>query len=88
MMTTYTDSDWAGCKATAKSTSGGIVTLGNHVLKTYSKQQKIVALSSAEAELYAMVKCTAKLIGIKPMMHDWGGGETDPAYDLRMQMPP
>ena len=29
VVTTYTDSDWAGCVRTARSTSGGIVTLGD-----------------------------------------------------------
>ena len=33
-ITTLTDSDWAGCKRTAKSTSGGIVTMGGHTTKT------------------------------------------------------
>ena len=31
-----------------------------------------MTLSSAEAELYAMVKCTAEMLGIKSMMADWG----------------
>ena len=49
-MTTFTDSDWAGCVRSAKSTSGGAVCIGDHVIKTYCKQQKVIALSSAEAE--------------------------------------
>ena len=61
---TYTDSDWAGCIRTARSTSGGIVTIGSHVIKTYSRQQKTVALSSAEAELYAMVAASAETLAI------------------------
>ena len=31
MVTTFTDSDWAGCKRTAKNTSGGIVTMGGYL---------------------------------------------------------
>ena len=66
MITTYTDSDWAGCVKTARSTSGGILTMGGHVIKTYAKQQKVIALSSAEAELYAMVAASAEsLLGGK-----------------------
>ena len=30
----YTDSDWDGCTETAKSTSGGILMIGKHVIKT------------------------------------------------------
>ena len=41
----YTDSDWAGCTETAKSTSCGILMIGKHVIKTYARQQKTVALS-------------------------------------------
>ena len=35
-LTTYTDSDLAGCPTTAKSTSGGIVCIGGHTVKSYS----------------------------------------------------
>ena len=72
MVTTYTDSDWAGCAVTGRSTSGGIVTVGSHVLKTYSKQQKTVALSSAEAELHAMVAASAETLGVLALMADMG----------------
>ena len=69
---TYTDSDWAGCIRTAKSTSGGIVTLGKHIIKSYSRQQKTVALSSAEAELHAMVAASSESIGIIGLCKDIG----------------
>ncbi len=35
----YGDSDWAGCRASRKSTSGGAVTWGTSTLKTWSKTQ-------------------------------------------------
>ena len=68
----YSDSDWAGCKATGKSTSGGVVVLGSHALKTWSTTQKSVTLSSAEAELVAAVKMSAELIGITQLAEEWG----------------
>ena len=52
-VTTFTGSDWAGCKETRKSSSAGVVMLGNHTLKAYTRKQKIIARSSAEAELYS-----------------------------------
>ena len=87
MLTTFTDSDWAGCIRTARSTSGGIVTIGDHVIKTYSRQLKVVALSSAEAELYAMVAASAESLAIISYSRDLGhalGGEilTDSAAAL------
>ena len=58
-VTASTDSDWAGCKLMGRSTSGGIVAVGLHLLKTYSRQQKTVAMSSAEADLHAKVAGSA-----------------------------
>ena len=72
MVTAYTDSDWAGCSKTARSTSGGIIMIGCHVIKTYSRQQKVVALSSAEAELYAMVAASAEALAIVAYAQDLG----------------
>ena len=72
MITTFTDSGWAGCKRTARSTSGGVVTIGEHVIKSYSRQQKVVALSSAEAELYAMVAASAETLAIQAYARDLG----------------
>ena len=64
-MTACTDSDWAGCICTARSTSGGVVTIGEHAIKTYCRQQKAIALSSAEAELYAMVAASAEALAVQ-----------------------
>ena len=77
---TYTDSDWAGCKKTGKSTSGGIVTIGGHVIKSYARQQRTVALSSAEAELHAMVAASAETIGIVSLCRDMGVEMTGEVY--------
>ena len=49
----YSDSDWAGCKKTGKSTSGGLVLLGFHLIKSWSSTQATVAMSVGEAEYYA-----------------------------------
>ena len=40
----YTDTDWAGCPRTRKSTSGGCLMIGGHMT------QASIALSSGEAE--------------------------------------
>lgn len=70
-LTGFTDSDFAGCRQTAKSTSGGIVMRGLHFIKSWSSTQKTVALSSGEAELTALVKCSCELIGITQLTADW-----------------
>ena len=51
----YSDSDWAGCQVTRKSTSGTVLLLGSHVLSFSSRLQKPIALSSGEAELVAQI---------------------------------
>ena len=43
----FTDSDWAGDLETRKSTSGGIIMLGEHCMKIWSTNQSSPALSSA-----------------------------------------
>ena len=52
-LTVSTDSDLAGCKETRKSSSAGVLMLGRHTLKAYTRKQKVIAKSSTEAELYA-----------------------------------
>ena len=44
----YTDADWASDKASRRSTSGGVVTLGGEVLNCWTEKLKSVALSSWE----------------------------------------
>ena len=68
----FTDSDWAGCKSTCRSTSGGITRFGDHTLKTWSSTQATVALSSAEAELYALTKGAAQALGFITLLADLG----------------
>ena len=53
---TYSDTDWAGCPKTRKSTSGGCVMLGSRVIKHWSSTQPSVSLSSVEAEFYGVVR--------------------------------
>ena len=68
----FSDSDWAGCRRTARSTSGGIALRGKHHLKSWSSTQKKVTLSSAEAELAAVVKASTEAIGLTQMAEGFG----------------
>ena len=68
----FSDSDWAGCKRTGKSTSGGVIKIGEHFIKGWSKTQASITLSSAEAELVAMCKLAAEIIGIGSLAADLG----------------
>ena len=68
----FTDSDWAGCPMTRRSTSGGMRFHGRHLLKAWSRIQQTVALSSAEAELYSSIKGASELMGCRFIMMDFG----------------
>ena len=46
--------------------------IGTHLIKTYSRQQKTIALSSAEAELYALVAVSAEALGLVAYAKDLG----------------
>ena len=69
---TQSDSDWAGNKITRKSTSGGTVRLGKHLIKSWSKDQAVIATSSGEAELYALNKAASESLGIQSIARDLG----------------
>ena len=71
-VTIFVDSDFAGCQLTRKSTSGGAVLWGSNLLKSWSKTQSVIALSSGEAELGAIVKRSTEALGIKSLLEDFG----------------
>ena len=68
----HVDSDWAGCTGTRKSTSGGFVVLGKHLIKNWSSTQSTIALSSGEAEFYAIVEGASRGLGVQALMDDLG----------------
>ena len=45
----YSDSDWAGCRRSGKSTSGGCLMRGSHYLKGWSKTQHCMTLSRSHS---------------------------------------
>lgn len=67
----YVDFDWAGCKATRKSTSGGLIFLGNHPLRSWFTAQAVIATSSGEAEVIATFEGTTRAIGLRSMLRDF-----------------
>ena len=43
---------------------------GQHCIKTWSSNQSVIALSSGEAEFYAMVKGSSELLGMISLAQD------------------
>jgi hypothetical protein len=68
----FSDTDWAGCKTSRKSTSGGVILHGSHVIRSWSRMQNLVAMSSAEAELYGTVRASCELLGVRSLARDYG----------------
>ncbi|GJQ99246.1 retrovirus-related pol polyprotein from transposon TNT 1-94 [Tanacetum coccineum] len=64
-LTGFSDADYAGCKDTFKSTSGGAQFLGEKLVSWSSKKQDCTALSTAEAEYVSL----SVLLPATPVQH-------------------
>ena len=80
MVVIYSDADWAGCSQTRRSTTGGCITVGKHTIKGWSKTQALVAPSSGESELYAVLKAAAETLGLMSMLKDLNWKMTGQVY--------
>jgi hypothetical protein len=72
----YTDADWAGNTTDRRSTSGYFMFVGGNLVTWRSKKQKVVALSSAEAEFRGMAKGLCELLWIKRLLTEIGFAPT------------
>ncbi|KAJ0466424.1 putative RNA-directed DNA polymerase [Helianthus annuus] len=68
----YTDADWAGDKGNRRSTSGYFTLVGGNLVTWRSKKQKVVALSSAEAEFRGIAKGLAEVLWIRKLLSEVG----------------
>ena len=68
----YSDIDRAGCPRIRKSTSGGCLMFGQHLIKSWSSTQSVVSLSSGEAEYYGVVRASGVGLGYQSLMADLG----------------
>ena len=53
--------------------AGGMISHGKHLIKAWTKQQSIVATSTAEAELYAGNRAATESMGVQALAKDLGG---------------
>ncbi|GJX05778.1 ribonuclease H-like domain-containing protein [Tanacetum coccineum] len=66
----YTDTDWAGCPSTRRSTSGYCVFLGDNLLSWSTKRQHTISLSSAEAEYQGVANVVAETAWIHNLLRE------------------
>ena len=62
VLDTFTDANWAGCKISRCTSSGGLE----------GETQATIALSSAESELLASVKGASESLGMMTLLEDFG----------------
>ena len=70
-ITVFCDTDFAGCQATRRSTSGGIAMHGINNLKHWSNTQTTVCLSSGESELRGISDGLAQALGVQTIAKDF-----------------
>ncbi|KAK1418159.1 hypothetical protein QVD17_27298 [Tagetes erecta] len=73
----YTDADWAGDKGDRRSTSGYFTLVGGNLVTWRSKKQKVVALSSAEAEFQGIARGLAEVLWIRKLLTEIGFPQTE-----------
>ncbi|GJV25470.1 hypothetical protein Tco_1378165 [Tanacetum coccineum] len=71
-LTGFSDADYAGCKDTFKSTSGGAQFLDEKLVSWSSKKQYCTALSTTEAEHVSLSACYAQVLWMRTQLTDYG----------------
>lgn len=71
-ITGYTDADWAGNPVDRRSTSGYFTFVGGNLVTWRSKKQKVVALSSAEAEFRGIARGLTEVLWLQKLLTEIG----------------
>nr|GEW94761.1 retrovirus-related Pol polyprotein from transposon TNT 1-94 [Tanacetum cinerariifolium] len=71
-LTGFSDADYAECKDTFKSTSGGAQFLGEKLVSWSSKKQDCTALPIAKAEYVFLSTCCAQVLWMQTQLTDYG----------------
>nr|GEV34091.1 uncharacterized mitochondrial protein AtMg00810-like [Tanacetum cinerariifolium] len=71
-LTVFLDADYAGCKETFKSTSGGSQFLREKLVSWSSKKQDGTTLSTTKAKYVSLFACCAQVLWMQTQLTDYG----------------
>eukprot|EP00253_Pinus_taeda_P019530 PITA_19530 len=74
----FTDADWAGSPTDRKSTTGGIFSIRSTTASWYSRKQRFVALSLAEAEYMAASLAACEATWMRKILVGLFGSHLEP----------
>lgn len=72
MLRGYCDSDFAADLDISRSISGFVFTVGGGTINWKSNLQKVVALSTTEAEYMALTEAVKEVVWLKGLMNEMG----------------
>jgi hypothetical protein len=78
VLSLYSDSDWAGCEDSSKSTSGYVAMFNNGPIQWKSKLQPVVAQSSTEAEYIAVCYAANEVVWMRNFLKSIGFPQRSP----------
>ena len=79
VMKGFSNSDWAGCVDTRRSTSGFVWIMGGGAICWKSKLQSIVALSSTEAEYVGATPAVQEVVWLRDLLCELGITDDSPS---------
>lgn len=68
----YSDSDWAGCRETRRSTGGFCILLGSNIISWSAKRHEIISKSSTEAEYRTMSIAASEIVWLQNLLSVMG----------------
>ena len=86
----FSDSDWASCKVSRRSTSSGLIFLNGCLIHSHSRSQTSVSLSSMEAGILAATSLLTEAIYVKQVLqflvNDIGGLGSQRCAEMRLRL--
>ncbi|XP_062118188.1 uncharacterized mitochondrial protein AtMg00810-like [Humulus lupulus] len=76
----FSNSDWASCPTTRRSTTGICVFLGDCLISWRSKKQPTISRSSTEAEYHALAATASELTWIQYLLADFHLHQQSPSF--------